>query len=291
MTETWPSLPLPERARSAATRLARVVGTAKPTAKERALIPHHLLDLADPTEPFSVARFQASARDALRGIEERKRPALLVGGSGLYYRAVVDQLEFPGRLPEARALLEAEGAVLGPGALHGRLAQLDPVAAGRIRPENLRRTVRALEVVALTGRSFSSFAGSWERYAPHAVRAAGVEMPRAILHRRIDERVALMLPGLVRETHELLERGRDRFLTSSQAIGYAEAAAFLDGTITEEEMAGRTARRTKALARRQMAWFRRDPRIRWFEAGSAGAAGIVDDLAAYLAGEADGRST
>jgi tRNA dimethylallyltransferase len=266
------------------------VGTAKPTPEQRALIPHHLIDLADPTELFSVARFQASARDVLREIEAGGHPALLVGGSGLYYRAIVDQLEFPGRQPEARALLEAEGAVLGAAALHGRLASLDPVAAGRIRPENLRRTVRALEVMALTGRSFSSFAGSWERFAPHAVRAAGVDMPRAILHRRIDERVALMLPGLVRETRELLERGQDGFVTSSQAIGYAEAAAFLDGAIGEEEMAGRTGRRTKALARRQMAWFRRDPRIRWFEAGNAGAAGIVDEVAAYLSGEADGRS-
>ncbi|HEX6208975.1 MAG TPA: tRNA (adenosine(37)-N6)-dimethylallyltransferase MiaA, partial [Actinomycetota bacterium] len=140
------------------------VGTAKPGPDERARVPHHLVDVVDPTEPFSVARFQALARQAVRGIVERGRVPLLVGGSGLYFRAAVDDLEFPGTDPGLRDLLSREARLLGPERMHSRLADLDPAAAAKIDPDNARRSVRALEVAALTGRPFSSFAAAWDRY-------------------------------------------------------------------------------------------------------------------------------
>src|SRR5439155_1679476 len=155
---------------------------------------HHLLDLADPSEPFSVTRFQGLAREALDAVRDRGRRPLLVGGGGLYYRAVVDDLRFPETSPDDRGLLVAEGEALGSSSLHARLASVDPTAAGKIEPSNVRRTVRALEVAAVTGRRFSSFAVAWERYPPSGIRAAGVLLPRAVLHCRIEERVATMMP-------------------------------------------------------------------------------------------------
>ena len=258
------------------------VGTAKPTEEQRRQVRHHMLDLVDPAEPFSVARFQELADRTIADIRGRGRHPLLVGGGGLYYRAVVDGLEFPGTLPAIRALLEAEAAALGTEALHRRLEAFDPEAAAKIEPTNARRTVRALEVAALTGRAFSSYSVAWDRYPSAAVRAAGIDLPRQDLHRRIEQRVSAMMPGLLDETRILLARGFGSFLTSSQAIGYAEGVACLEGAIGEEEAAAMTIRRTKGLARRQMAWFRRDPRIRWFPAGPEGAVGLVDEIIGYL---------
>lgn len=255
------------------------IGTAKPSPEERAGVPHHLLDVAEPAEPFSVATFQALARVALAGIRNRGRPALLVGGSGLYYRAVVDDLEFPGTDPGVRGALQAEAAALGPEALHRRLAGFDPMAAARMDPSNARRAVRALEVAALTGRPFSSFAGIWDRYPDNRVCAAGVTMPPDILRARIEARVRRQIDeGLVDEVRGLLDRGLGRFVTASQAIGYLEVAEHLSGRYGLDEATERIVRRTRNLARRQMAWFRRDPRIRWFEAGSEGAAALVDEI-------------
>jgi tRNA dimethylallyltransferase len=261
------------------------VGTAKPTVPDRHRVPHHLLDLADPTESFSVASFQRQARAVIQDIHERGRRALLVGGGGLYYRSVVDGLVFPGTSRATRSLLEAEAAALGPEALHGRLGSFDPDAAGRIGPGNARRTVRALEVAAITGRPFSRYFAEWAAYPEGTVLAAGIDMPRAILHGRIEERVHRIMPGLLEETRNLVKRGSGSFLTSSQAIGYAEAVACLEGSITREEAAARTVRRTKALARRQMAWLRRDPRIRWFGVGEDGAIGVIEQLIAYFRSE------
>jgi tRNA dimethylallyltransferase len=266
------------------------VGTAKPGDHERAQVPHHLLDLADPDEAFSVARFQRLAAEAIRDIRTRDRSPLLVSGGGLYWRAVVDGLEFPGTRMLERSLLEAEASALGPAEMHKRLAEVDPPAAGRIEPANVRRTVRALEVAAVTGRSFSSFARSWGTYPAGAVRAAGVDLPRTVLHRRIEVRAERMIPGLLAETRTLLARGYRRLLASSQAIGYAEAAALLEGGIDEREAVAAIVRRTRTLARRQMAWLRRDPRIRWFAAGEDGAPGIADRLTEYLQAAATGRA-
>jgi tRNA dimethylallyltransferase len=264
------------------------VGTAKPTAEERARVRHHLLDLIEPGEPFSVAAFQSLAREAVSDIRGRGLEALLVGGSGLYYRAVVDGLEFPGTAPQVRSELEAEALVMGPEALYRRLAGLDPKAAAGIEPANARRTVRALEVAAITGRAFSSFSDAWDRHAPGEVIGAGIAVPRPVLHRRIEERATRDMPGLMVETERLLERGHGPFIRSSQIIGYAEAMACLEGGIGLDEALHATIRRIKGLARRQLAWFRRDPRIEWFDAGEEGASGIVGDLIAYFGERASG---
>jgi tRNA dimethylallyltransferase len=258
------------------------VGTAKPDAEARVRVRHHLLDLVDPAEPFSVHRLQREARTAIDAVRAGGHPVLVVSGGGLYYRAVVDRLGFPRTEPATRALLEAEARVVGPDALHRRLAELDPAAASRIEPPNVRRTVRALEVAAITGRPFSDFAKDWDRYPSETVRAAGVDCPRPVLARRIERRVAAMVPGLLAETRALMEGGFVAFLTSTQAIGYAEAVAFLEGVIGEDEMVARTVRRTKALARRQMAWLHRDPRIRWFATGDGGASEVVPELIEHL---------
>jgi len=265
-------------------------GTAKPTREQQGRARHHLLDLLDPFEPFSVSSFQSLARRAITTIVERDRRPLLVGGGGLYYRAIVDELEFPGTDPSVRGLLEAEGLAVGPARLLGRLKKVDPAAAARIEGGNLRRTIRALEVAGVTGRPFSSFARAWGRYPPGAVRAAGVDMPREALHRRIERRVEAILPGLLGETAALLERGFGGPLTSSQAIGYAEAAACLRGELSQDEAVMRTVRRTKALARRQLSWLRRDPRIRWFPAGEEGAGEVIPALVQYLGSERAGAA-
>lgn len=266
------------------------VGTAKPTPEDREAVPHHLLDVADPDEPYSVARFQATARAALGEIADRGRVPLLVGGSGLYFRAVVDDLEFPGTDPALRRTLEREGRVLGPERMHRRLVETDPDAAARIEPENLRRTVRALEVAALTGRRFSAFSRGWEAYPGDRVVAAGVRIPAEIVRTRIERRVDAMLAGgLLEEVRGLMDQGFEAFLTASQAIGYLEAVRHLRGELSLDEARREIMRRTKALARRQMAWFRRDPRIRWFDAGPGGAVEVAGEIETYLRGRGSGN--
>jgi tRNA dimethylallyltransferase len=266
------------------------LGTAKPTAAQRARVPHHLIDLAEPSGPFSVARYQALGLVALADLETRGRPALLVGGSGLYFRSLVDDLEFPGTDPATRGELEAEASVVGAERLYRRLAEIDPVAAAKIEPGNVRRTVRALEVAAITGRLFSSYAGAWERYSVDRVRVAGVRVPPELLRARIGSRVIAMVDeGFLDEVRGLLGRGFGGWLTSTQAIGYAEFAAHLGGRLTLDEAVERTVSRTRHLARRQSAWFRRDPRIRWFETGAGGALDVLEDVRAYL-GEAPGTA-
>jgi tRNA dimethylallyltransferase len=255
------------------------VGTAKPTAQQQRALPHHLMDLAEPSERFTVARYQRAAHDLL----ERVPDPLLVGGSGLYFRAVVDRLRFPPEDPAVRASLEAEADSLGADELYARLSAADPVAAARIDPANVRRTIRALEVSTITGAPFSDFAAAWEVYDASAVRVAGIRLTTEVLDARVRARVASMLDaGWIEEVRDLLERGFGAWLTSSQAIGYAELATHLDGRLALDEAMERTVKRTKELARRQTAWFRRDPRVRWFDAGAAGALAIVDDVAAYL---------
>jgi tRNA dimethylallyltransferase len=254
------------------------IGTAKPSAAQRASVPHHLLDLAEPSERFTVSRFQEAARVVLA-----RGRSLLVGGSGLYFRAVVDELRFPPEDPAVRAALEAEADSLGADQLYARLADLDPVGASRIDPANVRRTIRALEVSTITGAPFSEFAAAWEVYDPARVRAAGIRLDGATLDGRVRARVAAMLEaGWLDEVRGLVARGFGAWLTASQAIGYAELAEHLEGTLALDEAMERTVKRTKQLARRQMAWFRRDPRIRWFDADERGAVGVVDDVRAFL---------
>ena len=257
------------------------VGTAKPTAVDRGRVAHHLLDLAAPSERFTVARFQAAAHELLARVPD----PLLVGGSGLYLRAVVDDLVFPPEDHAVRQALETEAAAVGVARLFERLADLDPVSAGKIEPGNVRRVVRALEVAAITGSRFSTFAHAWERYDPQRMRGAGIRVDRPILAIRVERRVHAMLDaGWLDEVRGLIDAGFGDWLTSTQAIGYAELARHLDGRLSLEEAVELTVKRTKELARRQMAWFRRDPRIRWFDVGESGAIEAVDRVAAYLEG-------
>jgi tRNA dimethylallyltransferase len=252
------------------------VGTAKPTAEDRARVPHHLIDLAEPSERFTVSRFQEAAH-AIPG------EPLLVGGSGLYFRAVVDGLAFPPEDQVVRAALQAEADELGSEDLYSRLAEADPIAAAKIDPANVRRIIRALEVTAITGAPFSDFAAAWERYDPEAVRAAGIRIERDVLATRIRRRVGAMLDaGWIDEVRALVAHGFGAWLTATQAIGYAELTRHLDGRLELDEAVELTVKRTKELARRQMAWFTRDPRIRWFDAGEDGAVGVLDDVRAYL---------
>ena len=261
------------------------IGTAKPTAAQRARVPHHLLDLVDPSEPFSVAAFQAAAHDAADDVRRRGMQPLLVGGSGLYLRAVVDELEFPGTEPETRNALEQEASALGAVRMYRRLAELDPVAASKIEPGNVRRIVRALEVAAITGRPFSSFAAAWDSYWPEHMRAVGIRLGREALAIRVEARVQEMITnGWVDEVRDLVERGFGGWLTASKAIGYAELARHLSGELSLEDAVRQTVKRTRTLARRQMAWFHRDPRIRWFQVEVDGPLRVVDGMVTYLEG-------
>jgi tRNA dimethylallyltransferase len=247
------------------------VGTAKPTPAERATVPHHLVDLVDPREEYSVARFQAAARQAIAGIESRGRRALLVGGTGLYYHALVDGLDLPGEDHRLRAELEARAEdPEGLAVLYEELRCLDPLAASRVEPGNRRRVVRALEVVGATGRTFSSFGPGLGSPGPCQlpVTASGLWLPREAVARRIAERVEGMVrAGLVDEVRRLAQAPAGLSRTARQAIGYKEVLDFLEGkTDTLEAALRRVEERTRALARRQRMWFRRDLRISWLGA-------------------------
>jgi tRNA dimethylallyltransferase len=247
------------------------IGTATPSADVRAEIPHHLVDVADPSEDWSVVRTQQAARAAVAGIEARGRRALLVGGTGLYVAAVVDDLEIPPRDLVVRAALEAQTA--GPLALahaYERLRALDPVAAARIEPGNRRRIVRALEVIEVTGRPFSSFGPGVLGARPPAldVSLIGLRLERDELATRIARRVDEMRRArFLDEVRALAARPAGLSRTAAQAIGYAELLAYLDGTtpVLDDAFAA-VAARTRKFARRQRVWFRRDARITWYDA-------------------------
>jgi tRNA dimethylallyltransferase len=238
------------------------IGTAKPTPQQRARVPHHLVDLVDPAEEFSVARFQPLARAAIAGILDRGRVPLLVGGSGLYFHAVVDEFVFPPTDDAVRARLEAE-ATAGLPAMYRRLEGADPAAAARIQPGNLRRIVRALEVIELTGRPFSSFRGAMDApVSRYRLTVLGLDPGAEALRARVAERVAGMAAaGLVDEVRRLASRPLSR--TARQALGYKELLDAMEHGTPPEEALEAVIRRTRAYARRQLAWFRRDPRVRW----------------------------
>ncbi|MCZ7530729.1 MAG: tRNA (adenosine(37)-N6)-dimethylallyltransferase MiaA [Acidimicrobiia bacterium] len=245
------------------------IGTAKPDAAQRTRITHHLLDVADPDEAWSVVCFRDAARSAVSDIEARGHRALLVGGTGLYVQAVIDDLQFPGEDLELRARLEAETAEPGGlGRAYARLADLDPLATSRIDEHNRRRIVRALEVTLSTGRPFSSYGPGVSRFGPSVfpVRLAGIWLPRQFLARRIDERVRVMREaGLVDEVRELLAAPGGLGHTAAQAIGYADIAVALEaGDVPTDSVFDTIARRTRSFARRQRMWFRRDPRVTWW---------------------------
>jgi tRNA dimethylallyltransferase len=241
------------------------VGTAKLTVAERQGVAHHLLDVWDVREEASVAAYQGMARAVVDELLARGVTPVLVGGSGLYVRAVLDDLQFPGTDAAVRAGLEAELAAHGAPALHRRLAEVDPGAAERILPGNGRRIVRALEVVALTGKPFTA-ALPGQRPVYDAVQI-GVDVDYADLDRRIDTRVDRMwAQGLVGEVRRLAEQGLREGRTASRALGYAQVLAHLDGSATEDEARTATAQATRRFARRQRSWFRRDAGITWLPA-------------------------
>jgi tRNA dimethylallyltransferase len=238
------------------------IGTAKLTPAERRGVPHHLLDVWDVTEPASVAGYQGMARSTIDEVWSRDRVPVLVGGSGLYIRAVLDDLEFPGTDPAVRARLEAELAAVGPAALHERLRERDPGAAAAILPSNGRRVVRALEVIELSGGTFAATMPA-HRYAYDAVQI-GLTVPRPELDERITVRVERMwAAGFVDEVRALAAAGLRRGRTAARALGYAQVLRALAGDWTEDEAKEQTIRATRRFARRQEAWFRRDPRVRW----------------------------
>jgi tRNA dimethylallyltransferase len=248
------------------------IGTAKPTTAERTEVPHHLLDIAELDEEVSVADVQGRARAALADIEARGAHALLVGGTGLYVRAVIDDLDLPGQFPGVRGELEDDPDT---DALCRRLLALDPVAAARIPAGNRRRIVRALEVTIGSGRPFSSFGPGLTDYPPTTALQVGIDVPLDELDRRIEVRVTAMVEaGFLDEVARLAGTSRSR--TASVALGYDELARHLAGDLSMEEAVAAVVLRTRQLARRQRRWFRRDPRIRWCASETAALSMVID---------------
>jgi tRNA dimethylallyltransferase len=239
------------------------IGTAKLPVAARRGIEHHLLDYLGVDEPLTVARFQRDARGVITDIRVRRGVPVLVGGSALYTRAVLDRFEFPGTDAAVRDRLEAELAEVGAPTLHERLAEIDPVAAGNILVDNGRRIVRALEVVEITGRPFSATLPVLEYADPLSVQI-GVDIDRPTLDARIERRVeGMFAAGFVAEVERLLAAGLREGRTAARAIGYREVAAYLDGELTLDEARERTVVATRRFARRQDSWFRKDPRVMW----------------------------
>lgn len=259
------------------------VGTDKPSRADMDRVRHHMVDVVDPRRSLSVAEFQGMARRCIDEITGRGKIPLLVGGSGLYFRAVVDPLEFPPTDPWVRERLSALAA--GPAGgeeLFLRLRDADPPAASGMSPANLRRVVRALEVIEITGRRFSDFKAAWQMYESiYDLTVVGLTVPRSELYRRTDERVDRLLEeGLLEEVKALQAAGFGASLTSVQAIGYAQVLDYLQGTISLEEAREQIKRRTRHFARRQLTWFGADPRVRWFESDPEGAAAHLKGKAA-----------
>ncbi|HET7799033.1 MAG TPA: tRNA (adenosine(37)-N6)-dimethylallyltransferase MiaA [Humibacillus xanthopallidus] len=251
------------------------IGTAKLPQAERRGIPHHQLDVLDVTQEATVAAYQQAARSDLASIVARGLRAVLVGGSGLYVRAALDRLDIPPTDPGVRARLEDEAERLGGAELHRRLAESDPEAAAQILPGNVRRVVRALEVIEITGRPFSASMPRREFVSPAVM--VGLRVDRAVLDERIDRRVeAMWETGLRQETEGLLERGLRNGVTASRAIGYSQAIAVIDGELDEAQARADTAQATRRYARRQESWFRPDPRIIWLDATDGDHARVLD---------------
>jgi tRNA dimethylallyltransferase len=256
------------------------VGTAKPTPAERAAAPWHLLDLVEPSEDFSVAEFQRAAAGALAGIATRGGTAVLVGGTGLYHRAVTDGLTIPPRSPGLAAELEvAADAPGGLASLYARLEALDPLAASRMNPTNRRRVVRALEVTLGSGRPFSSFGPGLERYPPAAVCTVGLRVDRDTLAERLRRRLERqMRDGFLEEVRELRARPGGLSRTARQALGYRELLAHVEDGIPLQQALDEALRRMRRFAKRQESWFGRDPRVEWFDADRPDLVEVVETL-------------
>lgn len=267
------------------------IGTAKPTPEERALVPHHLLDIIAPDTPYTLTQYQADAQAAIAAIHARGHLPLLVGGTGLYIRAVVDNLAIPEVPPQwdLRRDLEAQAAREGAAALHRRLTTLDPASAARIDPANVRRVIRALEVCLVTGQPFSTLQGA--RPSPYRALLLGLTSERARLYERADRRVdAMLAAGLVDEVRALVACGYDWYVPAMTSLGYGEIGGYLRGETSLEEAVKRLKYHTHSYIRRQYSWFRPDPRIHWLDSAAPG----LEDAAlalirAWLAGETFGE--
>jgi tRNA dimethylallyltransferase len=254
------------------------IGTAKLSVDERRGVPHHLLDVWDVTKAASVAEYQELAEAAVADIEARGKVPIVTGGSGLYIRAALGDLEFPGTDEAIRERLEAELARHGPAPLYARLSSADPAAAAAILPSNGRRIVRALEVIELSGRPFSATMPGYDGGRP-AIQL-GVQMDREGLDRRIEARVDRMwAAGLEAEVRHLAAHGLRDGKTASRALGYQQMLRYLDGELTLDQARDETARATRRFARRQESWFRRDPRVRWLAAGEGLRARALSEIA------------
>lgn len=240
------------------------IGTAKLSLEEREGIPHHLLDVLEVTEDASVAWYQESARSLIADIESRGRNAIIVGGTGLYIKAILDELNFPDTDPGVRERLNEMAEKIGAPAMHERLALLDPGAALAIDARNLRRVIRALEVIEITGKPFTANLPRKESTRYPQARQFGLVMDRQSLAERIDQRVERMWEkGLVAETRALIDAGIRNGRTAQLALGYSQILRFIDGEISQDQAKEETKRATRQYARRQETWFSRDARIQW----------------------------
>lgn len=254
------------------------IGTAKPTAEERREIPHHCIDLVDADTEFTVAEFKPAVGAALETIGRSGRRAILVGGTGLYHRVVIDNFDLPGQFTAVRDELDREPDTV---ALHRRLTGLDPASAAKMEPGNRRRVVRALEVCLGSGRPFSSFGPGVDVYPPTDVAQLALRWPRHIIAERIERRVHQMIgAGLVDEVAGLAGRGLSR--TAGQALGYKEFLAALRGEMSEDEAVETIITRTRQFAVRQERWFRRDPRVRWLDVEDDPVAEVAPAVVAAL---------
>jgi tRNA dimethylallyltransferase len=260
------------------------IGTAKPTPDQRQAVPHHLIDCVDVDQPFSVAEYQRLADTAIAEIRGRGKRTMAVGGAGLYFRGIIDGLfDGPGADAEIRAKLQREADEHGNVALHERLRRCDPETANRVHPNNLVRVIRALEIYELTGKPISSLQQQWKMNEPrYLFRAFGLNMPREVLYRRIEERVDRMVEaGLIEEVKGLLDQGYPRNCVAMQSFGYKELIDYLDGKRTLDEAIALLKQNTRRFAKRQLTWFRNDPRIEWLDTSQFSSIdGIVDNLLA-----------
>ena len=239
------------------------IGTATPTVQEQEEIPHHVINIVDPSDEFALPLFQSAVEKALKEISDRGNRAVLVGGTGLHVRAVVDRLEIPPRFLSIRDEIEL---ISETSFLYGKLNDLDPLASAKIEPGNRRRIVRALEVTLGTGRPFSSFGPGLDVYPPSPFTQIGIRMPRDLNDLRIAERYKRQIEdGFVEEVENLLSDGRKLSKTASQALGYKQVISYIDGENTLEEAIDSAISSTRRFARRQEKWFRRDPRIHWMD--------------------------
>ena len=260
------------------------IGTAKPTPDQRGAVPHHLIDCVEVDQPFSVAEYQQLADVAITEIHGRGKRTMAVGGAGLYFRGIIDGLfDGPGADTDIRAKLQREADEHGNTALHERLRRCDPAAADRVHPNNLVRVIRALEIYELTGKPISTLQGQWKKSEPrYPFRAFGLNIAREMLYRRIEDRADRMVEaGLIEEVKWLLDQGYPRNCVAMKSFGYKELIEYLDGKRTLDEAIALLKQNTRRFAKRQLTWFRNDPRIEWLDISQFSSIdGIVDNLIA-----------